>query len=126
MRRLHSIPGPRPSEGQATTEPVVRTSDGIEVSMSEKAKRFFGSVRQWLHKHHVALVFILAAAHVGLSYLHARDSGEAYLSSPLRGFHTCVLTQVSRVNPHGPQLASSPAESTDISLSRCDHYSLRY
>ncbi len=43
--------------------------------MGNLVNRSFRRVVAWLGGHHVALVVLLSLLHVGLSCIHARDSG---------------------------------------------------
>jgi hypothetical protein len=45
--------------------------------MGNSVKGWYGRIVAWLSKHHVALVVLLSLLHIGLSCLHARDSGGA-------------------------------------------------
>ena len=45
--------------------------------MDNAVRQVVRNVSSWLNHHHIALVFILSALHVGLSLMHAWDSGRA-------------------------------------------------
>lgn len=77
--RLHSNPEPcgASRKGQATSELVCRVASEQGVPMGNSVKRLFRRAGVWLGKHHVALVAMLSALHIGLSVIHVRDSGGA-------------------------------------------------
>jgi len=43
--------------------------------MDNSVKRSFRRAGQWLNIHHVALIVLLSLLHIGLTCIHARDSG---------------------------------------------------
>jgi hypothetical protein len=77
--QLHSIPEARATMSHAglVTSELVCGAPRMEVPMGNLVKRSSRRVMAWLGKHHVALVVLLSLLHIGLSCIHARDSGGA-------------------------------------------------
>ena len=80
--RLYSIPGPHPTvivcEGQVTFE-FVCTESRKEVHMDKTLNGEVRAVRHGLKKNQSILVLLLSLFHIGLAYIHTRDSGRTDL-----------------------------------------------
>ena len=74
--RLNPIPEVlQKSERLVTLDCVCRYSTGKEMPMDRKMFRIVHNVSKWLKEHMVRLVLLLSLVHVGLAYIHSRDSG---------------------------------------------------
>lgn len=86
--RLYSIPETRQTavsrERLVTTEwvcgPVSSTTKErkpMNTKMYETVRNVTNNVTNWLNKHSFKLVLIMSLFHIGLAYIHTRDSGRA-------------------------------------------------
>ena len=61
----------------------------MNTKMYETVRNVTNTVTNWLNKHSFKLVLIMSLFHVGLAYIHTRDSGRADpLPSPDRPFRS--------------------------------------
>ena len=74
--RLNPIPEVlQKSERLVTLDCVCRYSTGKEMPMDRKMFRIVQNVIGWSKEHMIGLVLLLSLIHVGLAYIHGRDSG---------------------------------------------------
>jgi hypothetical protein len=73
--RLNPIPEVQKYERLVTLDCVCRHSTGKEKPMDRKMFRIVHNVVSWLKEHMIGLVLLLSLMHVGLAYIHSRDSG---------------------------------------------------
>jgi hypothetical protein len=73
--RLNPIPEVQKCERLVTLDCVCRLSSGKEKPMDQKMSRIVHNVIRWLKEHMIRLVLLLSLMHVGLAYIHSRDSG---------------------------------------------------
>ena len=72
---LNPIPEAQQVERLATLECVCRLSNRKEKPMDRKMFTMAQSVNSWLKEHVFVLVLLVSLFHVGLAYIHTRDSG---------------------------------------------------
>jgi hypothetical protein len=70
---LHRIPDARSSEGLLASEYVCRQPK-LEVLM-DKVNTVVRNVVSYLNEWNLAIVVVLSVLHVGLAYIHTRESG---------------------------------------------------
>lgn len=73
---FHSIPDTSARERLVTTERACKPPE-TEVHMSKMKKVVRAAVRR-LNSWSVTIVVILSLLHIGLAYIHARESGRSY------------------------------------------------
>jgi hypothetical protein len=74
--RLNPIPEAlQRCERLVTLDCVCGPSFSKETPMDRKMFRIVHNVSKWLKEHMVRLVLLLSLVHVGLAYIHSRDSG---------------------------------------------------
>ena len=66
---------PQKTERLVTLDCVCRYSTVKEMPMDRKMVRIVHNVIRWSKEHMIGLVLLLSLIHVGLAYIHGRDSG---------------------------------------------------
>lgn len=74
VRRLEAV-------GNSEVEAVVKDELKVEVSMDKQKSGVFDVVISWLKEQSFRLVLGMSLFHVGLAYVHTRDSGSAHSSN---------------------------------------------